>query len=123
MLTYRVSDGKGPSLTEKQIDLIQGTLHLLILKSLALGEMHGLGIARRIEQLTRGTFQVKPGSLFPALQRMKENGWVTSSVGKSETNRDAKYYKLTKAGRRQLESETEQWERVAAAIAWVLEAG
>src|SRR5262249_972161 len=74
-------------------------------------------------QLTRGTFQVKPGSLFPALQRMKENGWITSSVGKSETNRDAKYYKLTKAGRRQLESETEQWERVAAAIAWVLQAG
>ena len=110
-------------MAEKQIDLIQGTLHLLILKSLALGEMHGLGIARRIEQLTRGTFQVKPGSLFPALQRMKENGWVTSTVGKSETNRDAKYYKLTKAGRRQLESETEQWERVSAAITWLLQSG
>ena len=110
-------------LKENQLDLLQGTLHLLILKSLALGDMHGLGIARRIEQLTRGTFQVKPGSLFPALQRMKENGWVTSSVGKSETNRDAKYYRLTKAGRKQLESETEQWERLSAAIGWVLEAG
>ena len=108
---------------ESQLDLLQGTLHLLILKSLALGDMHGLGIARRIEQLTRGTFQVKPGSLFPALQRMKENGWVSSSVGKSETNRDAKYYRLTKAGRKQLESETEQWERLSAAIGWVLEAG
>jgi PadR family transcriptional regulator, regulatory protein PadR len=107
---------------ENQLDLLQGTLHLLILKSLALGELHGLGIARRIEQLTRGTFQVKPGSLFPALQRMKENGWVTSSVGKSETNRDAKYYRLTKAGRKQLENETAQWERVSAAIGWVLQA-
>ncbi|HEY6352308.1 MAG TPA: PadR family transcriptional regulator [Candidatus Angelobacter sp.] len=110
-------------LKENQLDLLQGTLHLLVLKSLALGEMHGLGIARRIEQLTRGTFQVKPGSLFPALQRMKENGWVTASVGKSETNRDAKYYRLTKAGRKQLESEAAQWERVAAAIGWVLQAG
>jgi PadR family transcriptional regulator, regulatory protein PadR len=108
---------------ESQMDLLQGTLHLLLLKSLALGEMHGLGIARRIEQLTRGTFQVKPGSLFPALQRMKENGWVTSSVGKSETNRDAKYYRLTRAGRKQLESETEQWERLSAAIGWLLQAG
>lgn len=110
-------------LKENQLDLLQGTLHLLILKSLVLGDMHGLGIARRIEQLTRGTFQVKPGSLFPALQRMKENGWVTSSIGKSETNRDAKYYRLTKAGRKQLESETAQWERLSAAIGWVLEAG
>ena len=111
------------NLPEKHLDLLQGTLHLLILKSLALGEMHGLGIARRIEQLTRGTFQVKPGSLFPALQRMKEKGWIVSTLGKSETNRDAKYYKLTKAGRRQLESETEQWERVSAAIAWALQTG
>ncbi|HEY6248543.1 MAG TPA: PadR family transcriptional regulator [Candidatus Angelobacter sp.] len=108
---------------ENQLDLLQGTLHLLVLKALALGDMHGLGIARRIEQLTRGTFQVKPGSLFPALQRMKENGWVTSSVGKSETNRDAKYYRLTKAGKKQLENETEQWERLSAAIGWVLQAG
>jgi transcriptional regulator len=110
-------------LTEKQIDLVQGTLHLLILKALALGEMHGLGISRRIEQLTKGTFQVKPGSLFPALQRMKDKGWIASSLGKSETNRDAKYYRLTKSGRKQLESETAQWERVSAAMAWALQAG
>lgn len=108
-------------MTEPHIDLLQGTLQLLILKSLALGEMHGLGISRRIEQLTRGTFKVKPGSLFPALQRLKENGWVTSYLGKSETNRDAKYYRLTKAGQRQLESETEQWERMSTAIAWLLQ--
>jgi PadR family transcriptional regulator, regulatory protein PadR len=111
------------SLTEKQLDLLQGTLDLLILKSLALGEMHGLGISRRIEQITKGTFQVKPGSLFPALQRMKEKGWLTSSIGKSETNRDAKYYRLTKAGQRQLETETAQWERLSAAIGWALQAG
>lgn len=110
-------------LTEKQLDLLQGTLDLLILKSLVLGEMHGLGISRRIEQITRGTFQVKPGSLFPALQRMKDKGWITSSVGKSETNRDAKYYRLTKAGQRQLETETAEWERVSAAIKWALQAG
>jgi len=110
-------------LTKKQLDLLQGTLDLLILKSLALGEMHGLGISRRIEQITRGTFQAKPGSLFPALQRMKDKGWITASLGKSETNRDAKYYRLTKAGQRQLETETAEWERVSAAIAWALQAG
>src|SRR5207253_6534589 len=110
-------------LTEKQRDLRQGTLCVLILKSLALGEMHGLGISRRIEQITKGTFQVKPGSLFPALQRMKDKGWITSSPGKSETNRDAKYYRLTKAGQRQLETEAAEWERVSAAIAWALQAG
>jgi len=111
------------ALAQKNMDLLQGTLQLLILKSLSLGEMHGLGISRRIEQLTHGTFQVKPGSLFPALQRMKDRGWLTSSLGKSETNRDAKYYKLTKAGWRQLESETEQWGRVSAAIASLLQTG
>ena len=110
-------------MTDKQLDLLQGTLDLLILKSLALGEMHGLGISRRIEQITRGTFQVKPGSLFPALQRMKDKGWITSSLGKSETNRDAKYYHLTKAGQRQLETETAEWERVSAAIKWALQSG
>jgi len=120
--TYRFSAGEH-SLTEKQLDLLQGTLDLLILKSLGLGEMHGLGISRRIEQITKGTFQVKPGSLFPALQRMKEKGWLTSSIGKSETNRDAKYYKLTRAGQRQLETETAQWERLSAAIGWALQAG
>jgi PadR family transcriptional regulator len=99
-----------------QTNLLQGTLDLLILKALALGELHGLGISRRVEQLTKGTFQVKPGSLFPALHRMEEAGWLASSWGESENNRKAKYYRLTKAGRRQLGDETEQWERIAVAI-------
>ncbi len=87
-----------------QTNLLQGTLDLLILKSLALGEMHGLGISRRIEQVTHGTFQVKPGSLFPALHRMEEAGWLSSVWGESENNRRAKFYRLTKAGERQLGS-------------------
>jgi PadR family transcriptional regulator PadR len=103
-------------------NLLQGTLDLLILKSLALGEMHGLGIARRVEQITKGTFQVKPGSLFPALHRMEEAGWLTSSWGESESNRRAKYYKLSKAGRRQLQTETEEWGRISLAIAMALKA-
>ncbi|HEX5483916.1 MAG TPA: PadR family transcriptional regulator [Terriglobia bacterium] len=105
-----------------QINLLQGTLDLLILKTLALGEMHGLSISRRIEQITQGTFQVKPGSLFPALHRMEQAGWLVSSWGASETNRRAKYYRLTKAGRRQLGAESEQWKRISRAMARALEA-
>ena len=105
----------------EQTNLLQGTLDLLILKSLALGEMHGLGIARRIEQITRGTFLVKPGSLFPALHRMEEAGWLASSWGESENNRRARYYKLTRAGQKQLGAETEQWQRIALAIASALQ--
>ena len=104
----------------EQTALLQGTLDLLILKSLALDQMHGLGIARRVEQITGGTFQVKPGSLFPALHRMEEEGWVTSQWGDSENNRRAKYYRLTKAGRRQLETESERWSRISLAIAQAL---
>jgi PadR family transcriptional regulator PadR len=105
-----------------QTNLLQGTLDMMILKSLALDQMHGLGISRRIEQITKGTFLVKPGSLFPALHRMEEEGWLVSSWGESENNRRAKYYRLTKAGRRQLESETERWGRISLAIARALEA-
>ena len=105
----------------EQTSLLQGTLDLLILKSLALQEMHGLGIARRVEQMTKGTFQVKPGSLFPALHRMEEEGWLTSVWGESENNRRAKYYRITKAGRRQLDTETERWGRISLAIASALE--
>ena len=107
---------------DKQADLLQGTLDLLILKALTLGELHGLGIARRIEQITRGTFQVKPGSLFPALHRMEEAGWLAASWGVSENNRKAKYYELTDAGRRQLETETGEWQRISVAIALALQA-
>ena len=102
-------------------NLLQGTLDLLVLKALALGELHGLGISRRIEQMTRGTFQVKPGSLFPALHRMEQAGWLSSSWGESENNRKAKYYKLTRAGKAQLGAEKSEWERIAFAIASALE--
>jgi transcriptional regulator len=84
--------------------------------------MHGLGVSRRIEQITGGTFVVKPGSLFPALHRMEEEGWISSFWGESENNRRAKYYRLTKAGRRQLETETKRWSRISLAIARALEA-
>jgi PadR family transcriptional regulator, regulatory protein PadR len=109
-------------MAQSQMELLQGTLDMLILKSLATGEMHGLGISRRIEQVTRGTFQVKPGSLFPALHRMEEEGWLNSSWGESESNRRAKYYQLTKKGRRQLETETQRWGRISLAIERALEA-
>lgn len=104
------------------MNLLQGTLALLILKALALSEMHGLAISHRIAQITNGTFQVKPGSLFPALHRMEEAGWVTSAWGDSETNRRARFYRLTAAGRRQLKNETRQWETIALAIASALQA-
>ncbi|HET6850842.1 MAG TPA: PadR family transcriptional regulator, partial [Pyrinomonadaceae bacterium] len=100
----------------RQVDLLQGTLHLLVLKSLALGPLHGLGVSRRIEQITKGAFNVKPGSLFPALHRMEEAGWLQSSWGESENNRRAKYYRLTAAGRRQLEAETQDWQVISLAI-------
>jgi PadR family transcriptional regulator PadR len=103
-------------------NLLQGTLDLLILKALALGKLHGLGVSRRIEQITRGTFLVKPGSLFPALHRMEEAGWLASSWGTSENNRRAKYYQLTAAGRRQFEAEVGEWKRVALAIGFALQA-
>ena len=102
--------------------LLQGTLDLLILKALALGELHGLGVSRRIEEITRGAFQVQPGSLFPALHRLEEAGWLTSTWGPSENNRRAKFYQLTKKGQRQLQEETKQWNRIALAIGHALEA-
>lgn len=108
-------------MAQDQTNLLQGTLDMMILKSLALAEMHGLGISRRIEQITRGTFQVKPGSLFPALHRMEEEGWLVSYWGESENNRRAKYYKLTVAGRRQLDAERKRWGRIALAITRTLE--
>lgn len=109
-------------MSPEQTNLLQGTLALMILKALALEEMHGFGVSRRIEQITKGTFQVKPGSLFPALHRMEEAGWLTATWGESENNRRAKYYRLTKAGRRQLEAETVRWGRISLAIARALEA-
>ena len=106
----------------QRASLLQGTLDLLILKALSTFELHGLGVSRRIEQMTGGTFAVQPGSLFPALHRLEESGWLTSEWEASENNRRAKYYKLTKAGKRQLGEATEQWNRVALAMAKALEA-
>ena len=103
-------------MSTKQTNLLQGTLDLLILKSLSTGELHGLGISRRIEQITQGTFLVKPGSLFPALHRMEESGWLSGFWGESENNRRAKFYRLTRIGKSQLEVETEEWTRVAVAM-------
>jgi PadR family transcriptional regulator, regulatory protein PadR len=109
-------------MTSRQANLLQGTLDLLILKALATGELHGLGISRRIDQVTQGTFVVKPGSLFPALHRMEEAGWLSSFWGDSENNRRAKFYRLTRAGRTQLEVETKQWQTIAVAMANALKA-
>ena len=102
--------------------LLQGTLDLLILKSLTAGELHGLGVSRRIEQITGGAFAVQPGSLFPALHRLEEAGWLESGWQPSENNRRAKYYRLTRAGKRQLGEEAAQWNRIALAIARALDA-
>ena len=107
---------------EQRTNLLQGTLDLLILRALLPGEMHGLAISRRIEQMTGGTFQVKPGSLFPALHRMEENGWLKSSWGVSDNNRKAKYYQLTKTGQRQLDAETAEWNQISLAITRALNA-
>ena len=103
-------------------NLLQGTLDLLILQALGPGEQHGLGVSRRIEEITRGAFLVQPGSLFPALHRLEEAGWLTSTWGTSENNRRAKYYALTRSGRRQLGEEAAQWKRIALAMANALEA-
>jgi PadR family transcriptional regulator PadR len=105
---------------EAMTTLLQGTLDLLILKCLTLGPLHGMGVSRRIEQVTKGAFRVKPGSLFPALHRLEQAGWLESSWGESETKRRAKYYQLTRAGRRQLKEETDEWSRISAAIGLAL---
>ena len=97
--------------------LLQGTLDLLVLRALSLGPDHGLGIARRVGQITRGAFDVKPGSLFPALHRLEEHGWLEAEWGESENRRKAKYYQLTKSGRKHLDTETDSWKRIASAIA------
>lgn len=109
-------------MSPEQIGLLQGTLDLLILKAVGQRELHGLGISRRIEQITQGTIQVKAGSLFPALHRMEEADWLTSYWGESENNRRAKFYRRTKAGERQLGVKTEQWTRIALAMTNALKA-
>lgn len=109
-------------MADRRAALLQGTLDLLILKALSTGELHGLGVSRRIDQMTEGTFVVQPGSLFPALHRLEEAGWLTSTWDISDNNRRAKYYALTKSGRRQLTEEAANWNRIALAMARALEA-
>ena len=104
-----------------QTELLQGTLELLILKTLSLEPLHGWGIRRRIRQMSRDVFQVNQGSLYPALQRMQSKGWIRSEWRTTENNRRARYYLPTDAGRRELERERSQWERSVAAVNWVLD--
>lgn len=104
----------------KPTDLVQGTLDLLILKSIALQPMHGWAIAGRIRQLSNDVLLVQQGSLYPALQRLEHQGWISAKWGVSEQKRRAKYYQLTRAGRKQLEKETASWERLAAAVTLVV---
>jgi PadR family transcriptional regulator, regulatory protein PadR len=106
----------------RRATLLQGTLDLLILKALSARALHGLGVSRRIEQITAGTFVVQPGSLFPALHRLEEAGWLTADWQPSENKRRAKYYTLTRAGRRQLGEEAAQWNQIALAMARALDA-
>jgi transcriptional regulator len=103
------------------MDILQGTLDLLILRALELEPMHGIGVATRIEQVTRGTIVVKPGSLFPALRRLEQRGWIEGEWAASENNRKARYYKLTKTGRAQLAEEKRNWRRMTSAMNWMLE--
>ena len=109
-------------MTKTKSDLLQGTLDMLILKTLALESMHGWGISQRIQQVSRDVLCINQGSLYPALYRLEQQGWISSEWGSSENNRQAKFYKLTKAGRKQLTEETENWERLSEAVARVLQA-
>lgn len=104
-----------------KIDLLQGTLDMLVLKALSRGPMHGYGVTRWIQHTSADALQVEEGSLYPALYRMEKRGWITSEEGISENNRKAKYYKLTRVGRKQLESESSDWDRLTEAIAKVMQ--
>ncbi len=107
---------------QSRAEVLQGTLDLIVLKTLdSLGPMHGFGIARRIEQVSGDLLRLNQGTLYPALLRLEQKGWITSKWGTSENNRRARFYSLTKAGRRQLAAETESWERMSAVIARLLE--
>lgn len=105
---------------EKQVDLLQGTLDLLILKAVSLGPLHGYGVLLRIQQISKDRLEIQQGSLYPALYRLEHQGWITSEWGESENNRKAKFYRLTTAGKRRLQSEAEKWNRMADVIAGIL---
>ena len=107
---------------DKQLDLLQGTLDMLILKAVSLGPLHGYGILLRIQQISKDRLEIQQGSLYPALYRLEHQGWIASEWGESENKRKAKYYRLTAGGRRQLQTETEEWQRISFAIAAALQA-
>jgi len=105
---------------DKQLDLLQGTLDMLILKAVSLGPWHGYGILLRIQQISKDRLEIQQGSLYPALYRLEHQGWITSEWGESEKKRKAKYYQLSAAGKRKLQTETERWNRMADVIAGIL---
>ena len=105
---------------DKQVDLLQGTLDMLILKAVSLGPLHGYGVLLRIQQISKDRLEIQQGSLYPALYRLEHQGWITSEWGESENKRKAKYYRLTAAGRRKLQTETENWNRMANVMAGLL---
>jgi PadR family transcriptional regulator PadR len=115
-----VVERRGETRMPPSVDLLQGTLDLLILKTLALEPMHGWGVALRIQQVSKDVLQIGQGSLYPALHRLEYRGWIKSEWASSENNRRAKFYSLTPKGRKQLAAELDQWDRMAAAIALVL---
>ncbi len=108
-------------MAETKSDLLQGTLDMLILKTLSLAPMHGWGISQRIQQTSKDVLQVNQGSLYPSLHRLERRAWITSEWGTSENNRRAKFYRVTRTGRKQLAEETENWERLSAAIARIMQ--
>ena len=110
-------------MTNDKLDLPQGTLDLLILKAVSLGPMHGWAISERIHQVSHATLQIPQGSLYPALHRLERRGWISAEWGASDNNRRAKYYDLTRSGRRQLAAESDGWRRLTAAVALVLDMG
>ena len=116
-----MSKGKAPD--QKRSEVLQGTLDLMVLKTLdTMGPLHGYGIARRIEQLSEDVLQLNEGTVYTSLLRLQQQGWISSSWGSSENNRKAKFYSITKAGRKQLVEETENWARISGVIGRVLEA-
>jgi PadR family transcriptional regulator PadR len=117
---YIPSSSRRDPAVDKQLDLLQGTLDMLILKAVSLGPLHGYGILLRIQQISKDRLEIQQGSLYPALYRLEHQGWIDSEWGESENKRKAKYYRLTAAGKRRLQAETENWNRMADVIAGIL---
>lgn len=118
---YSSVEHLGEQVSEKKADVLQGTLDMLILKTIALEPMHGYGIAMRIQQVSKDVLQIQQGSLYPALRRLERRGWITAEWGESENNRRARFYNLTKEGRKRLGEEKREWERLAEAVTRVLQ--